>query len=346
MISRRSIFRIHKWCGLVACDFVLVQAITGCALVFRDQLGRAFDPAGMARHSASGAAALQDITQALRRANPGYEVRRIILPLAENGTYFVHLADRAGSLRYASVDPGDGRILEQGNIWTFPLEVALQIHEKLLSGPLGVIVVISLGVVLLTMIATGLIYWWPRPGRWRKGLAIDGGLPPRLVLRQAHRSLAVAASVVIGLSAVTGIVLAIALLVDKGPTFAEEVTGRAPGADIDVDQGVALAKTRFPGRGIRDLRLPATDQLNVYFWAPERNPTAVHLVGVDLATGRIAGVVPARDDPGLWVIPQPIHTGEILGWAGRVVILVSGLCLAVLAVSGFTMWRQVPRKSS
>ena len=345
MISRRSVFRIHRWCGLIACAFVLVQAITGCALVFRDPLGRAFDPAGLVRHTASGAAPLRNVMRSLRRANPGYEVRRIIMPRTGNGAYFVHLANNAGAQRYASVDPGDGQILKQGTLWRFPLEVVLQIHETLLSGRLGTVAVIALGAVLLTMIATGLIYWWPRPGRWRKGLTIDAALPPRLVLRQAHRSLAVAASAVICLSAVTGIVLAIALLGRQGAlAFAEEAPGRAPGAAIDVDQGLALAEARFPARGIRDLRLPEPDHLNVYFWAPEKSPTAVHLVGVDLATGRIAGVTSARDDPGLWVIPLPIHTGELLGWAGRVVALVSGLCLALLAVSGFTMWRQVPRK--
>ncbi len=123
-----------------------------------------------------------------------------------------------------------------------------------------------------------------------------------------------------------------------------ENPNQAPRADFAIDRGVALARTLFPGRGIRDIRMPAVDQLNVYFWAPERNATSVHLVGVDMATGRIAGQVLARDDPGLWVIPLPIHTGEIFGRFGRILILFGGLGLATLAVSGFIMWLQVPRK--
>ncbi len=344
MISKRVIFRIHRWCGLAAAAFVLLEGITGCILVYRAPLAEVIDPVGMVRRTGSGDASFQAIVQAVQQADSGYRVKRIRFPVTPRGVYFARLGNKAGGERYASIDPSDGRILRQGNIWKFPTEAALQIHERLMAGTPGIVAVICLGALILATAVTGLIYWWPRAGRWGKSLILNWRLPPRLLLRHAHRSVAVVASGFIGVAVVTGVILTVGTLVDHELTFPKTSQDKRPPLQMGIDQGLALARASAPGRGIRDIRLPATDQLHVYFWAPERNPTAVHLVGVDLATGRIAGIVPARDNPGLWVIPFPIHTGEDFGPVGQFLAFFAGAGLVALSASGFVMWLQIPRK--
>ncbi|HET6971384.1 MAG TPA: PepSY-associated TM helix domain-containing protein [Phenylobacterium sp.] len=338
MIAKRRLLQIHKWCGLAVFAFVMVQAVTGTMLVFRAELAQLIDPAGMVRHTVAGEAPLGRVVASARAVYPGYELQRIVFPQLPRATYFAHLVDARGVVRYASVDPGDGAVLRSGSIWRFPVEAALLIHYQLMSGRLGLTVVLTLGLVLLVMAASGVAYWWPRPGRWRAGLSINWRMPGRVVLRQVHRVLGPVACLLVGLSAATGVVLAFALIVGPGSTRSTAPSGLPPVSDANIDRAFALARDAFPGRAIRDIRMPAPGRFNVFFWAPERQPEAVHGVKIDLLAARITAIVPAAADRSLSTAVLPIHMGETAGLPGRLLILIEGLALAVLGVTGPLTW--------
>jgi uncharacterized iron-regulated membrane protein len=340
VISKRRLLQIHKWCGLAVFAFVLVQAVTGTMLVFRAELAQLIDPAGMVRHTATGAAPLSRIVASVRATYPGFELQRIVFPQARGATYFAHLVNAEGVVRYASVDPGNAAVLRSGSIWRFPIEAALLIHYQLMAGRAGLTVVTLLGAALLVMAVSGVAYWWPRPrpGRWRTAFSINWRLPARAVLRQVHRVLGPLACAIVGLSAATGIVLAVALIIGPGSTRSTSPSGLPSVSDANIDAAFALAQTRFPGRSVRDIRMPAPGRFNVFFWAPERQPEAVHGVKIDLASLRVAAVAPAAADRSLSTVVLPIHMGETAGLAGRLIILTEGLALAALAVTGPLTW--------
>lgn len=345
MIAKRRLLQIHKWCGLAVFAFVLVQAVTGSMLVFRDPLAQLLDPAGMVRRTADGQASLGRVVASVRAAYPGYELQRIVFPQGPRATYFAHLVNADGVVRYASVDPGDGAVQRAGSIWRFPVEAALLIHYQLMSGRLGLSVVLALGLVLLVMAATGVAYWWPRPGRWRAGFSINWRMPGRVVLRQVHRVLGPLACLLVGLSAATGMVLAFALIVGPGSTRSTAPSGLPPVSDANIDRAFALARATFPNRAIRDVRMPAPGRFNVFFRAPERQPEAVHGVRIDLVALRITAVTPAAADRSLSTAVLPIHMGESAGLVGRLLILLEGLALAVLGVTGPLTWLLTQRGS-
>ncbi|MBW8812935.1 MAG: PepSY domain-containing protein [Caulobacterales bacterium] len=338
MLAKRRLLQIHKWCGLVVFAFVVVQAVTGSMLVFRDELAQLIDPAGMVRHTAGGEAPLGRVVASVRAVYPGYELQRIVFPHADRATYFVHLVNAGGVVRYASVDPGDAAVLRSGGVWRFPVEAALLIHYQLMAGRPGLTAVSALGLALLAMAATGLAYWWPRPGRWRAGFSVNWRMPGRVVLRQVHRAAGPVAALLVGLSAATGVVLAVALILGPGSTRSTAPSGLPPVSDANIDRAFALARATFPGRAIRDVRMPAPGRFNVFFRAPERQPEAVHGVKIDLPTLRIAAVTPAAADRSLSTAVLPIHMGESAGLVGRLLILMEGLALALLAVTGPLTW--------
>ncbi|HEX7761085.1 MAG TPA: PepSY-associated TM helix domain-containing protein [Caulobacteraceae bacterium] len=344
MIARRRLLQIHRWCGLLICAFVLVQAVTGGMLAFRTGLAQAIDPSGMVRRTAAGETPLSQVVAHVRATNPGFELQRIVFPQNSQATYFAHLVNAQGVVRYASVDPGSGAVLRQGSVWRFPVEAALMIHYQLMADRAGLAVILVLGLSLLTMAITGLAYWWPRPGRWGRSLEINWRMPGRVVLRQFHRAVGPVAALVVCLSAMTGVVLAFALLTGKGPTKSTAPSGLPPVTDTNIDQAFDLARARFPGREIRDIRMPAPGKFNVFFWAPERQPQAVHGVKIELQGLRVAAVTKAEADQSLSTFVLPIHTGESLGWIGKSIILLEALALATLAVSGPVMWFQGVRR--
>jgi uncharacterized iron-regulated membrane protein len=333
VIAKRTLLQIHRWCGLAVFAFVLLQAATGSMLVFRAELAQLLDPAGMVRHTAAGSAPLSRVTASVHAAYPGFELQRIV-----RATYFAHLVNAEGVVRYVSVDPGDAAVLRRGGIWRFPVEAALLIHYQLMAGRAGLAVVTTLGVTLLAMAISGVAYWWPRPGRWRAGFSVNWRMPGRVVLRQVLRVLGPIVCLVVGLSAATGIVLAVTIIVGSGSTRSTSPSGLPAVSEANIDRAFGLARAVYPGRGVRDIRMPAPGRFNVFFWAPERQPEAVDGVKIDLLALRVVTVSPAAADRSLATAVLPIHMGESAGLAGQVIILLEGLALAVLAVSGPLTW--------
>lgn len=345
LMSKKLLFRLHKWFGLAAALFLLLQAVTGLMLVYHWELGEILDPAGMTRQSSEPDRPIGMIYDGLRRGYPDFEVQRLVPPRTAHGTYFAHMVDSAGTVRYASVDPGTAQILRGGSVWRFPLEAAVQIHFNLMAGRVGLAIAVLVGLVLLFMVISGLIVWWPKrkPGRWRKAFAVKWHQQPRLVLRQLHKTVGAVAALLLVILATTGVVLGLEPLLKASQLTSVRSTGKQPLAEPGLDAAIAQARARFPGRAIHDVRLPAPESFYVLFKAPEVGPRAVHYVRVDLATRKIDLTGLAQNDTSFAAIMLPIHTGELIGSGGQLLAFVTGLGLLALSVSGFIMWRQSPR---
>ena len=336
MIPKRRLLQIHRWSGLVAALLILLQAGTGALLVFRTHVAELVDPAGMTRASSAGAAPLSRIVDAGRARYPGFGVEKVVYPQTSRGVYLVHLLDPVGASRYVSVDPGTAQALRAGGLWAFPAEAVLQVHYRLLTGRPGLALMMLSGLSLLVMAASGLSYWWPKRGRWKKSQAVNARLPGKVVLRQHHRTLGVACAASAVFSATTGLVVAGEFFLTPGPLVplaasAEPVRG-------NVDRALAEARSVYPARAIRDVRLRQAGALDIFFWAPEASPHAVHRVRVDLAAGRVRDVTPAARAGALWMIVLPIHSGDMFGTAGSFVVLLGALGLATLAATGPIVW--------
>jgi uncharacterized iron-regulated membrane protein len=338
MIPRRRLLQIHRWSGLTAAALILLQALTGGLLVFRTGLAELAD----ARRSASGAAPLSHVVQAAQARYPGFGLERIAFPQSAHGVYLVHLLNPAGEIRFVAVDPGTGETLRAGGIWDFPAEAALQIHYRLMSGRAGLALVMLTGGMLLTMASTGLSYWWPRKGRWAKSLTVDPRLPARIALRQAHRTAGVIFAASALFSASTGLLVAGEFFLTPGPLMPLRADARTP--DGNIDAALAAAKADFPGHTIRDVRTPAPRTFDVFFWAPGVSPHAVDRVRIDLASGRVTGVMAADHAGALWMTVLPLHSGDSLGLPGSIVILLGAIGLCGLALTGPVVWAQARRR--
>lgn len=337
MISKGLLLKAHRWTGLCACALILVQALTGAALVFRAPLAEIVDPAGMVRHTASGAVPLSTVLAAVEARYPASDVQRVAWPQRPHSVYLVHLADSAGQTRFAAVDPGDGRVLRAGALWKFPTEALLAIHFRLVTGKLGLAVMLLDGAAVALMAISGLAYWWPKAGRWKTALRLDLRLPFRAVLRQAHRASGAVAACLILFSAVTGLLVGSAYLLEPGPLTSVVARAAPAGPRIDVDRALAAARSLHPG-SLRDVRLTADGKLAAFFWAPARSALAVDAVRAAPPDGHVVEVKPATEDRSLWVAILPLHTGEAFGLAGQLLLFTGGLALAALAVTGPILW--------
>jgi uncharacterized iron-regulated membrane protein len=342
-MSKRTLLAVHKYCGLVAALLILIQALTGITLVYRDNLGRLLDPAAMTRRTAGADLPPGMILQAAQQRFPDFEVRRLVFPTARDGVYSLWLADADQRMHYATLDPGDGALLSDGSIWRYPVEAALSLHYRLSGGKLGMLVVMMTGLSLLCLIVSGFIFWWPKGNKLGKALVVRRNLPARFFLRQLHRTVGVVGSLLLSIMALTGLIMLAAMLLDPPPS------GPWPKGAQKLDQAdsaFALAQARFPGYSVRDIRMPAPDRFNVLFRTGERNPEAVSSVSVDLTSLRVQRVQDVRRATDPLVLLLSIHDGTLFGMAGTVVIFILGLVLAFLAVTGPLGWYLVARRRS
>ncbi|WP_067734228.1 PepSY-associated TM helix domain-containing protein [Novosphingobium naphthalenivorans] len=345
-MTRKTYLSFHRWLALAFAPLLMLQALTGAVLLFRDSLAQLADPAGMTRESppGQGQASVSRLRERAAAALPGCRVTRLFLPTTPTGTAFAHLSCTEGALRYASLDPGSARVLAAGTIWRFPLEAALQLHYRLMDSKLGLAVVLANGVALCVLAATGFLFWWPGRGRVRRSLTIRAGAPPHLRLRQWHRSTGVIVSALLLFSATSGVLLVVPDL--AAPTNAGASAGEraVPMPDPgQIDRAVASAQARFPAARLRDIRFPAADRLDINFCAPARNPRAVHVVSVSLPDAKVLRAIPAAENPVLWMTILPLHTGDSFGLGGRLLLLAGALSLAFLAGSGPLMWWRARR---
>ena len=338
MVGKPGLFRVHKWLGIAAATFLFVQALTGIALVFGPELSPIIDPRGMISKPGYADAAPDVLIAAAEAQYPDYRLSRLVYPAAADGTYLVHLTDEHGTIRYVSLDRHNASVLREGTIWHFPMIALLNIHDQWLAGRPGMALVMVSGLSLVIMAISGFAFWWPRRSV-AKSLAVRWDSKPRILLRQLHRTTGVLAFPLLLFQAVTGLTIVIPMVTDP-PAKQWNMRGSfAPRAAL----AVALARPRYSGHAIRDVRVVSPDRINVFFKAPERNSRAVDRVTVDTQRRRVEAVLDASADRAIWVVTYPLHTGEFLGLAGRIVLLFLGLALAGQAGAGAVMWVQARR---
>lgn len=330
-MSRPQWLRLHRYAGLTMALFLLVQAMTGSLLLYRGPVERFLDPAGQISRGRGPIVSAGQAMAAARAAVPGARVTRLFAPDASRATWFAHMVRPDGESAYTTVDPAGGAALRAGGLSRFPMEAALQLHYQLLSGRVGRAVIALNGIALLVMAVSGLAYWWPKRSAAR-ALAIRWSLARRLVLRQAHRTVGVMAAAFLILLSTTGFLLVFPDLLQNGAGASPAVV-----TPLQVDRGLALAHSAFPGAILRDIRI-GSNRLIVNFHAPERNARAVHVTTVALADPRVTGVTPAQSSHALWVTLLPIHTGDVIAPFGPPLWLLIALSLAALALTGPILW--------
>ncbi|WP_164843910.1 PepSY-associated TM helix domain-containing protein [Croceicoccus ponticola] len=335
----RTLLSIHRWIALVFAPLLAMQAVTGGALLFRDDLSAVMEPA---RISAPGQIVpLSVLAASAENAQPKRRIVRIFLPQHDDGTAFAQLDGYDGAVGHALLDPGNGKLLATGSIWHFPLETALQLHFRLNGGNFGLLLVCLYGFALMLIAATGLWHWWPGRKRMLQALKIPARMPQRLKLRAWHRSSGALLSGVLLVTALTGILTGYPSLV-FGPSPASATP--IPMIPADIDAAYALAKAEFPASRPRDVRFRQDGTLAINFFAPRGGAWAVDTVIVSNVDQAIVSVTPYEANNALWTYTLPIHTGSIAGVAGRWLMLAAAAGLLFLTISGPLAWWRARKK--
>ena len=300
----------------------------------------------------SSAAVVTALLTVVHQHYEQHRVTRVVLPKDPQHPYLAYLAPRDASAN-GKVVTADAReqsiVLADGGAGEF-MQFLFDLHLSLASGKAGRVLVGIFGMGLLLMCITGLMLWWPGSRRLRGSLRVSRQRPPIVYYWQLHRATgAVGASMAI-VTLVSGVLLAFSpqlrpLLQAAPPTPAglAEVSPCEPG---DFGERLDLARGQYPTSRIRDIRFANSGALQrVYF---------VNRTGVGVAAPHQVWLEPCRPNVAMvrnasqpastatlvfdWL--YPVHSGIALGRSGQLIILLSGIALMAMLITGGTLWYQ------
>lgn len=356
---------LHLYAGLVVGGVFVLLGLTGSLLVFYVGIDRMLEPAVAVSRGDGPPRPLEDVFRALQAAHPERSrAWRLELPMAADDPVTARYYKPAETehLGFAPlivrVDP---RTLEVGppRFWgDFAMTWIYDLHYTLLLDRTGRTFVAVVGIVLFGSLVSGLVLWWPAPGRWQTALAWKRDAAPARRVYDLHKLGGVSGALLLAILAVTGVMLDEPSWFDPAIDAVSTLhrhpklqTVRPAGAErLPVDAAVAVARTRFPMAEPRWVETPADDagtfRVQMYQAGEPGRRFPKTQVWVDPWNGAVLAVRDARADGAgdtvlAWL--HPLHSGEALGMPGRLLVLVSGFVPALLFVTGVIRWRQKAR---
>lgn len=322
---------------------------------------------------------LAETLAVLARNAPGAQAAIVLAPTRAGAAYQVwERRDAATGLRREHfIDPDCERYLGARQRGALQLDrehfvpLLYELHSKLLAGETGHLIAGGGALVLFGLALSGVWLAWPaRSTRaaWRRVLTIQAGASPQRWWFDLHRAAGLWLAPLCLLLTLTGAALvfdasaraAVAALLPvqtlprmgaaTGKPSAATPAGTPRAAPAVPDELVAQALQRFPQATWSRLTLPAGKdaiaEVRLLQHGEPRADTGSTRVRLD-AAGRIVAVHdPLRAPAGNvlldWVFP--LHSGEALGLAARLLWTLFGMAPAMLLGSGLWLWWRRTRR--
>lgn len=352
MTFRSKIMLTHRWVGIFLSALLLVQALTGTLLSFRDELEPVIHPSLRITRAAQQQPT-QTLVDILRDLHSDYALVRFEFPKSDTIAAMARMRHESnGSVRYIAINPYSGEIIRDGGLMQWPIELLFQIHYTLVAGKTGHWIVGFGGISLFFLVLSGPYLWWPGLSRLKKSLKITTRFGYKRALREFHRVAGALAAAILLISASTGALLVWksefrAFLEWTGPLAHKpapliEVSKQHP--LLPVDTLITKAQVEYGSTRLQQLRFPdgRTNTVTVFLEA-ERSmrPNASKQIWYNAYTGEnlgdyVAGDLPVRNAIVDWLLQ--IHTGRFLSLPGRLLICLGGIALTLITLSGIWMW--------
>ncbi len=322
--------------------YVHCDSVSGSIIASEDELYRWFRPdlfSVKAQSTTLPAAALGEIAL---KAFPGERMMVYVVPPT---------ADRSAviALRGLQVfmDPYTGAILGTRSGPTF-LQKNHQFHIRLLAGRTGETIVRIAAIVLLFLVLSGVVLWWPL-----KRLTIKWSASWRRINFDLHQAAGIYSSLFLLLLTCTGLMIGfdgmLMPLVFKAtnsqpPVYEAQSTPQAGVKPLTAEQALTIAASALPGTKPIFVTVPGGPKaaIRVSLRFPEDlTPAGRSWVLLDQFSGEVLVTQNSRTTGAgtrLVIMNRAIHTGDIFGTPSKVVAALSSLVVVIQMVTGLFMW--------
>lgn len=363
---------VHLYIALMIGFVFVILGLTGVCNVFYVELEELGLP--QMHHEANAQPrSLDDILQTVKTAHPQRQGKWALLVPGYGNEYIwarypkpEETADEIFAPFQVLVDPYSGKIISEHfwgrTLWTLIYEV----HASLLTGKLsaeigqiGFDTICFLGLFLFISVLTGLYLGWPRWGKFKKAVTIKRGASPERFYFDLHRATGFYSSIILLIIAFTGFSFGFVDYIKpfvrsfsavkqnhlKDPEVKSIVRNNA--SPLSIEEAVAIADTVFLEAKLCRVETPEGEE-GVYIITKRQQGEANHRwarskVWIDQYSGQVLAV----QDPNRFTAGEtflnlmwPLHNGEALGLAGRILWCVIGFTPLIFYVSGLVRWLQ------
>jgi uncharacterized iron-regulated membrane protein len=355
---------IHLYTGLSVGLVFVLAGLTGSLLVFYVELDEILNPelqisAGQALDAPKP---LEDIYQALRKAHPDRTgAWRLEMPRHKQAPLMAryYLAKEKQHMHFAPmmtwVNPYTAEVISTRFWGDFVMTWIYDLHFQLLLDKTGAIIMGIIGLLLLISLSAGLYLWWPRPGKFKTALTFKDHASTERFIYDLHKINGVYSFIVVLLLVFSGVILELPDYINPvinkwSPLFKSPETHslyEEGKTRIPLDGIAQIAANRYPNAKLRWLETPANAQGSYYLRLYQPGEPSERFPKTLLWIDQYSGDILVERDPFAekfgdtflnWM--HPLHSGEIAGFPGRILVAASGFVPLALYVTGFLRWQQ------
>jgi uncharacterized iron-regulated membrane protein len=353
---RKLVFQIHLYVGLVVGLLLVSAGLTGSVLVWKNEIDALLHPELLRVEPAQSRISLQQVVETAARAFPDRPAA--FIQMARSPWESVEVNTAGADPLQVYVDPYRGTVLGARRPTETFANALFYWHTSLLSGEMGERVMGTAALLLLVLVLSGLVVWWPGMRRWADGLRVKWSANWKRVNFDVHRAGGFWSVPFLTVVAVTGSSLVFHDSYMAGLNWATRSPSRPaspmvsprPGeARLPLDHLVERANRALPGGEVTYVTLSQATTAPVVVrkkLPAELHPNGRNFIYLHPQTGEVLVVENALTAPSgarAYNILYPIHIGRWGGVASRVLYSLLGLVPLLLFVSGLLMWRNRTR---
>ncbi len=339
---------MFRWLGVVAALIWLLQAVTGILLTYYFEIN---DTLLSPVETPKDFVAIEERMESFEAAGGEAKVNWMWTTAGLKDRFFVSYTTNDGDTRSARI-AGDGSVLldTEENERTF-LEWVREIHLSLASGKTGEWILAITSIILLGNIVWGLYRLWPRKERWRDVLNPRRNADSKDRLKSWYRALglvgAVPAFIVVSAAVVIFFEHDIEDAIGAPLIFMPAVAPEGEGAGFAA--AAKAAEAAIPGSRFVGTSMPTKDDATYRAWVNDpgeyfrEDGYGGSLVFVNANDASIRGVWPLKTASPAYkfmALPYPVHTGEIAGPLGRVLVMLIGFWLLSMVAIGLVLFNR------
>ncbi|WP_082489138.1 PepSY domain-containing protein [Dyadobacter sp. Leaf189] len=348
--------QLHLWLGIISGLVVFVVALTGCILVFEDELEPALYPDFHIVEANAGEQKLplDHLESIIRYKFPKNEIQRITIEPEADRTIIFNLETKEKEGLSAAIDPYTGRITAVRDEHEAFFSVVLRLHRYLCLEETGKAITGVACVMFLVIMITGLVLWWPNRKNQKQRFRIKWSAKFKRLNWDLHAVFGFYVLPFVFIIALTGLVWSyrwvnnlIYLTFDGKPQVRREAPANiSPNASENNYLEKILTETnkQFPYPGKILFTMPETDSLSITISKTDDLASVSNIVSF-LYFDKNGGTLLSKrlyenESRGMKVrrLVYPIHTGNIWGLPTKIIAFIVAFIAATLPVTGIVIW--------